>query len=226
MPEPRIFHAGDPEPSDVAEVRHTSSQRFQACVTVDTVAGIEVSRSQCWTDGGGDPLDWADLTRRLGSCTLTEVARPDQGGLTGSSVIVEDVRPASQDRRVETITPSPVSRAAGTPFEGFSSDLSVIAGHVCAKVDSCTCGTDLDATMGQHEPTCGWEPVGTVEAVGALLTAGQTALGDVEWGYLRDDELDQPESTRPASEAIARQISAIPGWVAVSRPVGPWTVTE
>jgi hypothetical protein len=99
MPEPRVFRAGDPEPTDVAEVRHTSSQRFQACVTIELVAGVEVSRSQCWTDGGGDPLDWADLTRRLGSCTLTEVARPDQGGLTGSSVIVEDVRPASQDRR-------------------------------------------------------------------------------------------------------------------------------
>lgn len=146
-PEPRIFHAGDPEPTDVAEVRHTSSQRFQACVTVDTVAGIEVSRSQCWTDGGGDPLDWADLTRRLGNCTLTEVVDPsmqstrppltstqfetaalgaggrwsgladqldpDQGGLTGSSVIVEGARPAAPAGRSDTNGASPAPGDAG-----------------------------------------------------------------------------------------------------------------
>ncbi|MCU1687839.1 MAG: hypothetical protein JWQ81_8578 [Amycolatopsis sp.] len=216
MPEPRVFRAGDPEPTDVAEVQHTSSQRFQACVTVELVAGVEVSRSQCWTAGDGDPLDWSDLTRRLGSCTLTEVVDPDQGGLTGSSVIVEGTRPASQDRRDGTNTPPPVSQADQDPAEGLSGELRA------------TLAAYLDRVL----LTEAWEESGEEIADVVLRMASEAGWrppGDVEWGYLRAGELGLAKDyTRKASEAVARSGGTYPGWVTVQRVApGPWTaVTE
>lgn len=78
--EPRVFRAGDTEPDDVLEVRHSNSQRFQRCDEVHFKAGVEVDRNHTWTAGDGDPLDWHELTSRLRGYTLTEVllADPEQ----------------------------------------------------------------------------------------------------------------------------------------------------
>jgi hypothetical protein len=212
MPEPRIFRAGDPEPTDVAEVQHTSSQCFQACVTVELVAGVEVSRSQCWTDGGGDPLDWADLTRRLGSCTLTEVARPDQGGLTGSSVIVEDIRPAASAGRSDTNGGAPAPGDAGNDLGQLRTAITaaLIADEdVCAYADSDIVDDRLSAVANT--------------AARALLAAGWLPPGDAEWGVDRGAVFSLHDDAADATEVFSRCLANGVRARLLRRTVGPWT---
>ena len=108
--------------------------------------------------------------------------------------------------------------------------LAIMYGWLVENVGEHTCGGYGPESNYLHEPTCGFEPIMTVEDLAALLTArGKSATEwGAEWsdgGYCPASQVRWAAGARD-DEGFVREHARMWGTRPIRRQVGPWVYAD